>query len=144
MRRFLRHPTEMPVELVLRKQRFIPRQRLHNISLGGIACNSPRGFRRGTAVEMRIPLFGPNACYPGLVAWSRKEGGHYLIGIAFLDHDTLFRVRMVEQVCCIEQFRRQLAEECGCPCDFETAARQWIEEHADGFGLANSRPESPL
>ena len=61
MRRFLRHPSDMPVELVLRRQANIPRQRLHNISLGGVACNSSRAFRRGTSVELRITLFGEQA-----------------------------------------------------------------------------------
>ncbi|WXL24081.1 PilZ domain-containing protein [Ectopseudomonas mendocina] len=135
MRRYLRHPTEMPVELVVRKQRFIPRQRLHNISLGGVACNSPRPFRRGTAVDMRIPLFGSQACYPGLVAWSRKEGEAYVIGIAFVDHETVFRVRMIEQVCSIEQYRRQLELEKGSAQTFDSAAKAWIEQHANTFGL---------
>ena len=64
MRRFLRHPSDMPVELVLRRQAFVPRQRLNNISLGGVACNSPRSFRCGSAIEMRIPLLGETARYP--------------------------------------------------------------------------------
>ncbi|MBQ1558359.1 MAG: PilZ domain-containing protein, partial [Pseudomonas sp.] len=66
MRKFLRHPSDMPVELVQRKQACIPRQRLNNISLGGVACNSSRGFRRGTSVELRIPLLGDQARYPGV------------------------------------------------------------------------------
>jgi hypothetical protein len=34
MRHFLRHPSDMPVALVVRKHTFITRQRLNNISLG--------------------------------------------------------------------------------------------------------------
>src|SRR5690606_22808220 len=95
MRRFLRHPSDMPVELVQRKHAFLPRQRLNNISLGGVACNSDKGFRKGTAVELRIPLLGEQARYPGVVAWCRKQAEGYLVGIAFIDEDTLFRARMV-------------------------------------------------
>ncbi|MFO8212503.1 PilZ domain-containing protein, partial [Pseudomonas aeruginosa] len=79
----------------------------------GVACNAPRGFRRGTAVELRIPLLGDAARYPGVVAWSRKLSDDYLVGVAFLDEDTLFRARMVEQVCQIEHFRRQRERESG-------------------------------
>ena len=72
----------MPVELVLRRQACVPRQRLNNISLGGVACNSLRGFRRGTSVELRIPLLGDQARYPGVVAWCRRqENGLSLIHI---------------------------------------------------------------
>ena len=137
MRHFLRHPSDMPVELVLRKQAFVPKQRLNNISLGGVACNSGRAFRRGTAIELRIPLFGEQARYPGLVAWCRKREGGYLVGIAFIDEDTLFRARMVEQVCQIEHYRQQREQELGCSLPVEDMAQEWISQHAAAFSRAS-------
>lgn len=137
MRRFLRHPSDMPVELVLRKQTFLPKQRLNNISLGGVACNSPRGFRRGTAVELRIPLLGDQARYPGIVAWCRKQSLDYLVGIAFIDEDTLFRARMVEQVCQIEHYRHQRELELGEQLPIEAIAQEWITQHAVEFSSAS-------
>ncbi|UTW07801.1 PilZ domain-containing protein [Pseudomonas benzenivorans] len=136
MRRFLRHPSDMPVELVLRKQDFMPRQRLNNISLGGVACNSSRGFRRGTAVELRIPLLGEQARYAGVVAWCHKLEDDYLVGIAFTDEDTLFRARMVEQVCQIEHYRRQREREVGHQLQIENVAQEWIAQHAAEFSDA--------
>lgn len=123
----------MPVELVLRRQGNIPRQRLHNISLGGVACNSSRGFRRGTSIEMRIPLLGEQARYHGVVAWCRRQAEDYLVGIAFTDEDTLFRARMVEQVCQIQHYRQQLEQERGEPMAIEHCAREWIARHAAEF-----------
>ncbi len=133
MRRFLRHPSDMPVELVQRKHAFLPRQRLHNISLGGVACNCTKGFRKGTAVELRIPLLGEQACYPGVIAWCRKLSKDYLLGIAFIDEDTLFRARMVEQICHIERYRHQREQELGCPQELEVIAQEWISMHAANF-----------
>ncbi|MEX6502832.1 PilZ domain-containing protein [Pseudomonas zhanjiangensis] len=133
MRRFLRHPSNMPVELVLRKQAFLPTQRLHNISLGGVACNSSRGFRRGTAIELRIPLLGELARYAGVVAWCHKQTDDYLVGVAFLDEDTLFRARMVEQVCQIEQYRQHLEQSSGKQLPIEAVAQEWIAQHAADF-----------
>lgn len=133
MRQFLRHPSDMPVELVQRKHAFLPRQRLHNISLGGVACNSPKGFRRGTAVELRIPLLGEQARYSGVVAWCRKQPGDYLVGIAFIDEETLFRARMVEQVCQIEHYRHLREQELGQPLPVEAVAKEWIAQHAASF-----------
>ncbi len=86
----------MPVELVLRKRTCQSHERLDNISLGGVACNSARRFQRGSNVELRIPLFGEKACCTGVVAWCRKQADAYLVGIAFIDEDTLLRARMVE------------------------------------------------
>ncbi|QMV61272.1 PilZ domain-containing protein [Pseudomonas berkeleyensis] len=133
MRKFLRHPSDMPVELVLRKQACIPRQRLNNISLGGVACNSPRGFRRGTSVELRIPLLGEQARYPGVIAWCKRQAEDYLVGIAFIDEDTLFRARMVEQVCQIQHYRKQLEQESGEARAIEQCASEWIAQHAAEF-----------
>ncbi|MBB4864472.1 asparagine synthetase B (glutamine-hydrolyzing) [Pseudomonas nitritireducens] len=135
MRQFLRHPCDFPVELVIRKQTFLPRQRLHNISLGGVACNSPRGFRRGTSIELRIPLLGDSARYPGIIAWSRKLASDYRVGIAFIDEDTLFRARMVEQVCQIEQYRRQQEQASGTSLPFEQLALEWIAQNAADFPM---------
>lgn len=137
MRHFLRHPSDMPVELVVRKQAFVPKDRLNNISLGGVACNSNRAFRRGTAIELRIPVFGEHARYPGLVAWCRKQDGKYLVGIAFVDEDTLFRARMVEQVCQIEHYRHQREQELGCSLSVEVVAQEWIAQHAAEFSRAS-------
>ncbi len=136
MRHFLRHPSDLPVELVLRKQTFPPRQRLNDISLGGVACNSNRSYRRGTAIELRIPLFGEQARYPGIVAWSRKQADHFLVGICFMDEDTLFRARMVEQVCQIEHCRRQREKELGQAVPIEAMAKEWIATHAADFPSA--------
>ncbi len=137
MRHFLRHPSDMPVELVQRKHAFLPRQRLNNISLGGVACNSNKGFRKGTAVELRIPLLGEQARYPGVVAWCRKQAADYLVGIAFIDEDTLFRARMVEQVCQIEHYRHQRERELGEDLPVEMVAREWIALHAEEFSGAS-------
>ncbi|WP_437882043.1 PilZ domain-containing protein [Pseudomonas sp. LRF_L74] len=133
MRHFLRHPSTMPIELSERKHAFLPRMRLHNISLGGIACHSSKGFRKGTAVQMRVPLLGQDASYPGVVAWCRKQTDEYLVGIAFVDEDALFRARMVEQICLIEQFRQEREQSSGTAVETETIAKEWIDLHAAGF-----------
>ncbi|AYC32681.1 PilZ domain-containing protein [Pseudomonas cavernae] len=136
MRQFLRHPSELPVELIQRKHAFLPKQRLHNISLGGVACNSSKSFRRGTAVELCIPLLGDQARCAGVVAWCRKQLDDYLIGIAFIDEDSLFRARMVEQICQIEQYRQQREQQAGQPLPVEAVAQEWIAQHAADFPSA--------
>lgn len=133
MRQFLRHPTEMPVELVPRKGRCLPLQRLHDISLGGVACNSARAFRRGTPIELRIPMLGEQARFSGTVAWCRKQVDDYMLGIAFTDAENLFRARMVEQICLIEQYRKQREEALGRALLPEAVAQEWIALHAADF-----------
>ncbi|WP_375738154.1 PilZ domain-containing protein [Pseudomonas boanensis] len=133
MRQFLRHPTDMPVELVRSKNGSQPLQRLHDISFGGVACNSTRAFRRGTAIELQIPLLGDHAHLTGIVAWCRKQLEDYLIGISFISEESFFRARMVEQVCHIEHYRKQREAEVGHPLPVEAVAREWVDAHASDF-----------
>ena len=92
MRTYLRHPSDMPVELRLRRLPPISRQQLCNISLGGLACNSSRRFRRGSAVELRIPALGEQARYRGVVAWCRRQADAFLVPAQLDGHIALFLV----------------------------------------------------
>ncbi|WP_256574687.1 PilZ domain-containing protein [Pseudomonas sp. PA15(2017)] len=68
MRRFLRHSSNLPVELRLRRYSPSASQRLDNISLGGAACQSSQPLLQGTPVTLHIPLLGEQVAYPGKVA----------------------------------------------------------------------------
>jgi hypothetical protein len=133
MGRFLPHPFNIPVELNLRHQPSISRQRLHTISLGGVECNYPRAFRNGMAIELYMPTLGNNARYNGYVAGCRKQGEGYLVAIAFTDEQTLFGARMGEQVCQIRQYCEENAE----LANIDQLASQWVEHHANEFSRAS-------
>lgn len=133
MRRFLRHNSDLPVELRLRRQPPTPWQRLDNIGLGGVACHSTRPISQGTAVELHIPLLGEQASYPGRVAWCSKQSDAYLVGVAFSGQDTGQRAQMVEQVCSIEQYRRHREKQVGQILPLELIAEEWHEQQAASF-----------
>ncbi|CAK9888472.1 MULTISPECIES: PilZ domain-containing protein [Pseudomonas] len=137
MRGFLLHPDDVPVELTLRQSPKLFRQRLHTISLGGIACNHPRAYRRGMAVEMIIPSLGAEARYPGYVAWCQKHQDGYRVGIAFIDEQALFGARMSEQVCQIQHFCQAQAQSENADADLEALAQQWVSLHAGEFSEAS-------
>lgn len=132
MGRFLPHPEEIPVELTLQKHECISGQRLHTISLGGVACNYHRAWRRGTALQIRMPSLGESACYLGYVAWCLRRKHGYLVGIAFVDEQTLFGARMGEQICQMERYRRQYGAHAQAN-DIEALALEWVHQHADEF-----------
>ncbi|MGH8437617.1 MAG: PilZ domain-containing protein [Pseudomonas sp.] len=137
MRGYLPHPDDVPVELALRRSSSLFRQRLHTISLGGIACNHPRAYRRGMAIEMIIPSLGESARYPGYVAWCQKQQDGYRVGIAFIDEQALFGARMSEQVCQIQHLYQQQALDESTPPDLNALAAQWVSLHAGEFSEAS-------
>ncbi|QZI72445.1 PilZ domain-containing protein [Pseudomonas protegens] len=132
MGRFLPHPDDVPVELTLRKYACISRQRLHTISLGGMAFNYHRAWRHGTALEVYMPTLGENARYNGYVAWCLKRKRGYLVGIAFVDEQTLFGARMGEQVCQIARYCRLHEPQSEQQC-IEALALNWVEQHAEDY-----------
>ena len=132
MGRFIPHPDEVPVELTLLKPECISRQQLHTISVGGMACNYHRAWRKGTALEVRMPTLSEQVCYLGYVAWCLRRKHSYLVGIAFTDEQTLFSARMGEQVCQIERYCRMHDTHDDLQ-DNQALALQWVEQHADEF-----------
>ena len=136
MGRFLPHPDDVPVEITPRNQPSLSRRKLHSISLGGVSCNSDRRWRRGVAVEMRMPTLGASAHYPGYVAWCEKTPEGYRIGVVFTDEQTLFGARMGEQVCQIEHFYRLQRLQNPQVDNLQALALEWISLNAVDFSQA--------
>jgi hypothetical protein len=53
--------------------------------------------------------------------------------VQFLDAADAFRARMVEQVCSIERYRREVRRREGRVLSGQEAAEEWIREHAARF-----------
>lgn len=122
---------------------FLSARRLQAISLGGVACQQERAYRRGTAVDLSMPTLGNGIRYPGYVAWCRKQPAGYLIGVAFTDEQTLFGARMGEQVCQIQQYCETQSPFSDRVESIDALARQWVERHAAEFSRA-SLSDAPL
>lgn len=95
------------------------------------------GLPQGHGNRAANPLLGEQASCPGVVAWCRKQPDDYLVGICFTDEESLFRARMVEQVCQIEAYRKQREAESGETQPIEQIAEEWIAQHATEFSAAS-------
>jgi hypothetical protein len=131
MRAYLRHPSEIPIELSPTGH-VGERRVMRDVSPGGLCCESNERFEVGTSVRIKIPVAeGFEA--EGTVAWCAPREGAYRVGIAFADRESAFSVRMVQQVCHIESYRRRVREREGRELTAEAAAFEWIERHAESF-----------
>jgi hypothetical protein len=133
MRHFIRHPAEIRIEVSAVDQRGAKPPRLVNVGMGGLAFRSDSPFRPAHVVKVRIACVRPAFETTARVAWCRSCTGGYELGLAFLDPDEAFRARMVEQVCHIEQYRRQAREAEGRELTAEEAALEWIARNAAQF-----------
>jgi hypothetical protein len=132
LRVYVRHPSEFPVELRVPTDSEPRCERLRDLSTGGLCCRSRVAFREGEEVRIRIPVGSPGFEAVGRVAWCRPHDDAYRIGIEFVAQNEAFRARMVEQVCHIERYHRQLVAE-GRDLTEEEAAIEWISTYASHF-----------
>jgi hypothetical protein len=150
MRRFVRHPAEIPIELEERGRHAAriaaaasdrhdgtrPNSVLQNLSIGGLRCEVDRFIAIGTSIQIRIPLVNPDYTGQGVVVWCRPQNEHYEVGIEFDREEEAFKSRMVEQVCLIEQYRKRIRIAEGRELDGEQAAREWISRYAGEFAVS--------
>lgn len=136
-RRFIRHPAGIPIEFSMEKDAppDTPAREAdtRDVGLGGLSFESRTCPEQGQLVEIRIPTVTPEFRTMARVVWCRSLGGRYEVGVAFLASSDAFRARMVEQVCQIERYRREVREKEGRELSGADAAKEWIGKYAAGF-----------
>jgi len=133
MRRYIRHPADIPIKYGLEDVVDHTAEYIHDISEGGLSFKSKAALKKGSLIMIEIPITKPVFKARGEVAWCRKKGDLYNVGVRFLDHETDFRLRMVEQVCHIEHYRKKILEGEGRKLSGEEAAAEWIKKYAERF-----------
>jgi hypothetical protein len=143
MRRYIRHPSEIPIQYQVNESEPPIAHRMRDVSQGGLCFTADRPVARGTRIHIHIPVMqqpiqmDTAELQPfeadGVVAWCRREGPAYAVGVQFADKSTQFGVRMVEQVCHIEHYRYDVLQEQGRVLSSEEAAREWVERYAAEF-----------
>jgi hypothetical protein len=133
-RRFIRHPTNIPIHWSLGE--IVPHggEHLQNISEGGLAFISHHDIPVGATIDINIPIVRPEVALIGKVVWCRPtEDGCFEVGVRFTDAGQHFKMRMVEQVCHIEQYKNEVFENEGRALTSEQAAMEWISRFAKDF-----------
>ncbi len=137
-RSFVRHPADIPIEIEADGLPQAASRRVKDVGLGGLACRSPCRLDVGAAVVLTIPLVTPPFRVAASVVWCRGDDLDYEVGVRFREADAAFAARMVEQVCQIEHYRREVLRVEGRVLDAESAAVEWIERYAAEFSTMGS------
>jgi hypothetical protein len=132
MRRFIRHPVDIPISYhLLDKPGEI--EKLKNVSRGGLCFKTHEALPVGTAIRIEIPACQPKFESEGTVVWCSRADSSYDIGVQFGDCASEFNLRMVEQVCYIEHYKNYVWEKEGRRLTGEEAASEWIQKYAAVF-----------
>lgn len=130
-RKFIRHPSTVPLLFSLKNE--VKRARTRDVSEGGLCFFCHYAIDKGEIIHIAIALAEIEFEADGVVRWCKRDGDGYLIGIAFQEDSVAFSVRMVEQICYIEDYRLKVKTEKGVELSSEQAAKEWIAKYADKF-----------
>lgn len=132
-RNYIRHPSDIPLQFQLQEDTKGETEYLNNISYGGLSFNSKTPLRENSTLKINISVVKPKFEALGKVTWCQKENNSYIIGVMFLDQNDNFKARMVEQICHIEHYKREVFENEKRIISGEEAAVEWIKKYAGLF-----------
>lgn len=157
-REFIRHPVDIPIEVQRRDDVAGTHEEMHDLSLGGLSFESdqPRALGQYVVVRLAAPF---KLEISGRVVWCHRSGEHcgdhygkhygehygehYEVGLSFGSQAEAFKGRMIEQICHIEQYRRDAQRLHGRDLSLEEAAREWIGQYADHFAPQEEQTAPP-
>ncbi len=133
MRKFIRHPSDIPIEFDVEGMAVHKEESLHDVSFGGLSFTSKISIEPGSSIKITIKFVKPAFKSTAVVKWCRKSGDQFDIGVAFNDPEDAYRIRMIEQVCHIEHYKREALIKEGRNLTGEQAAKEWIKRFASKF-----------
>lgn len=136
-RRFIRHPSRMPIHFDLQGDCRDRTQHLRNVSEGGVCFMAQAALDSGIRLRLKIPVFDQLFEIDATVAWCREKAPGFEVGVRFDSLQDHFSVRMIEQLVYIEDYRRQVEREEGRTMSSEQAAEEWVERFAERFPRLN-------
>ena len=139
MRSYIRHPSDIPIEFRQEPVSSIETNTLHDVSCGGLSFVAAAPLEPEAIIKVQINCVDPVFEAPCRVSWCRAMRDQYLIGVEFLAAQDEFRARMVEQICHIEHYKREVLAREGRQLTGEQAAQEWIGKYAHAFPALNAR-----
>ena len=110
-------------------------QKTKNVSDSGLLFLSTQCFEVGTLLELSLPVKEKVLTIEGQVVHASEDqgSGFFRTGIHFPKSDSVFKVKMAEQVYQIDQYRKHLSKQEGRVVSEEEAAHRWIDQHSGDF-----------
>lgn len=142
-RRYIRHPVEVPIEVEVARAGRRRRERLRNLGAGGLCFHTTDPIKPATRVRIRIPVVDPAFAVEGWVVWCNPEERGFDIGVEVSQGADDYRLRMVEQLSHIENYRRLVEKREGRRLSAEQAAREWISRYAEEFARGGHAGQGP-
>ncbi len=135
-RRFIRHPMCFPLTYqVVKGGSDEYRSRTRNISRGGLLFSARESVDLGSLIVIKMPFQDKVYNVKGKVVHcsQNREAELYDIGVCFQSSSDAFRVRLIEQMYLISEYRDLRRMQSGSDMSLEEASQEWVDRYSRQF-----------
>jgi hypothetical protein len=135
-RHFIRHPICYPLEFEYPPKKMIERTRTLNVSEGGLLFASKNKLRRGELIILKMPIRNKVFRIKAKVMHSTRDPENtrsFNIGVSFFRYSDAFKVKLVEQLYLIDEYRILRSLQLGYEISMEKASEEWVKRYSKRF-----------
>jgi len=135
-RRFIRHPIYYPLEFSIASDKVSERSKTIDMSEGGLLFVSRQFIEPGKVIVLKLPfqdkLFKVRA---KVVRIEKDEESRklYNVGVSFYQHSDAFKVKLVEQMYLIDEYRSLRSMQLDREISMQEASADWINLYSERF-----------
>ena len=134
-RRFIRHLLINPLEFKIAEEERFEKTETIDVSEGGLMFMSKRPVPSGMLIQLNLPLYDKVFKVKARSVHVEKDEstGLYKIGVAFVSYADAFKVKLIEQIYLIEEYRVLRSLQLGRDLTLQEASREWIKKYSERF-----------
>ena len=139
-RRFIRHPLCFPLSYNIvvkssKKKEKETKTRTINISMGGLLFLTKKPVETDATIVIKMPFQDKifNVKAKVIHCDKSEETKLYNVGVSFYRLSDAFKVKLIEQLYLISEFRDLWSVQLGREVTLEEASREWIKRYSKRF-----------
>lgn len=134
-RQYIRHLLVSPLEFQISEDAETEKTRTVNVSEGGLMFMSKQPVEKGKVILLKMPLYDKVFSIKARVVHSVKDDaiGLHKIGVCFVSYSDAFKVKLIEQIYLIEEYRTLRSLQTGKEMSLQEASKEWIKRYSERF-----------
>ena len=135
-RHFIRHPICYPLEFEYATKEINEKTKTINMSKGGLLFLSKHRLKSGKIIILKLPIRDKTVSVRAKVMHTShdpEDSRLYNTGVSFYRYSDAFKVKLVEQIYLIDEYRALRSLQVGQDISFEEASREWIKRYSKRF-----------
>lgn len=135
-RRFIRHPICYPLEFEYAPKNTKEKTKTLNMSEGGLLFLSRHLLKKNEIIILKMPLQDKIFRIKAKVMHAIKDSENtdlFNVGVSFYRYSDAFKVKLVEQLYLIDEYRVLRSLQLGRELSMQKASEEWIKRYSKRF-----------